>query len=115
MFCTCSKSSMQIPPGRQSSRRLQLVHFTSNLRGSAEFMNWLLGLKATTVCMASPLVSGGGDDVAHAVELFGLVEQRSRAEALGDLAIRIGGVVGQHDDLDLGRLGMQRPQHIEAA
>src|SRR3954468_14760784 len=119
MFCTCSRSSMQTPPGRQSSRRLQLEQLTSCLCGTGWFMNrsFLSTLSATTTGMASPLLLHGGavrDHVAHSLEVFGLVEKRPRAETLGDLAVGVGGIIGQHHDLELGRLCVQRAKHVEA-
>src|SRR5919198_6617594 len=108
MFCTCSRSSMQMPPGRHSSRKLQLVHVTSCLRAASGWlMNRALDLNssATTAGMASPFASchGGAlrDGVAHTLEFSGLVEEGPRAEALGDLPVRVGGVVRQHYHVEL--------------
>src|ERR671922_2735134 len=116
MFCTCSRSSMQTPPGKQSSRRLQLVQVTSNLR-SGWLMNRALDLNssATTADMASPFASLSAarrNDVAHTLEFSGLIEERPRAKALGDLPVRVGGVVRQHHHVELRRLGVQLAQHV---
>src|SRR5438132_10083620 len=121
MFCTCSRSSTHTPPGRHSSRRLQLVQVTSNLRlVSGWLMKRALGcsLSATTAGMASPFGSlyGGAlrDGVADALEFFRFVEKGSRPEALGDLAVRVGGVIGEHHHVELRRARMQLAQHVEA-
>src|SRR4026209_1107572 len=105
MFCTCSRSSAHRPPGRQTSRRLQLEQVTSNLRASGWLMKWTfalgLGCRAMTAGMATPsrLLAGGGalrDQVAHALEFGGLVEEIARAELGGKAPVRLGGEVRQH-------------------
>src|SRR5438067_9465290 len=122
MFCTCSRSSTHTPPGRHSSRRLQLVQVTSNLRlVSGWLMKRALGcsLSATTAGMASPFGSlyGGalGDGVADALEFSGLVEKGPRPESLGDLPIGVGGIVREHHYVELRCFGVQLAQHVEAA
>jgi len=62
-------------------------------------------------------VRGGAlhDDFAHALEFPALVEKSARPEPPGELAVRVGGEVGQHVEIDLGRLRAHRAQHVEAA
>src|SRR5688572_29030697 len=112
MFCTCSRSSAHKPPGRHSSRRLQLVQLT--LSGSGLLTNCArgLGLSWMTACMGISLLN---DHVSHAFELARLVKEAAGAEALGDLAVWIGRMVAEHRHVDLGRLRMQGAQHVEAA
>src|SRR6185503_16835418 len=114
MFSTRRRSSTHTAPGRHSSRRLQLAQVISNLA----LTGLKLGLMAMTAGMALPLLrldGAFGDQLAHALEFPALVEEAARPEALGELAVRIGGEVGQHVELDLRREAADRAQHIEAA
>src|SRR5574341_1820324 len=121
MFSTRCGSSRHTAPGRHSSRRLQLEQVTSNLRVSGWFMKMTLRSTATAAadCMRPPgsLFSRGAlrDDLAHALELPALVEEIARPEPLGELPVRVGGEVGQHVEIDLGRDLAPRAQHVEAA
>src|SRR4249920_1225444 len=108
MFCTCSRSSMHTPPGRHSSRRLQLVQVTSNLRLVSGWLTKRVRactLSTMTAGMAFPFASlhGGAlrDGVANALEFPGLVEKGPRPEALGDLPIGFGRVIAEHHDVEL--------------
>src|SRR5687768_9280073 len=105
MFSTRRRSSTHTAPGRQSSRMLQLEQVTSNFG----FIGLKLGLIAMTAGMAIPfgsLLWGGAlrDDVAHAAELLALVEELTRPKPARELAVWIGGKIGQHVEIDLGRL-----------
>ena len=108
---------MHSPPGRHSSRRLQLAQLTSNFGGGG--LEALGVLMAMTAGMASPFsvmaAARCGEDLAHALEFLALVEEIARAEPLGELAVGVGGEVGQHVEVDLGRLAAHRAQHVEAA
>src|SRR5688500_18070779 len=103
MFSTRSRSSAQTPPGRHSSRRLQLPQVTSNLAlfiGLKLFLGW----NARTAGMSAPLGSRGdggaaGDHVAHPLDFAALVEKIARSELGGEAPVGLGGEVGQHVDL----------------
>src|SRR5262245_21545352 len=111
MCSTRCRSSAQMPPGRHSSRKLQFAQVTSN------FWVFFIGWMATTLAMAPSLFSGGAlrDDVAHACELLALVEKIARAQPLRELAVGVGGEIGQHVEIDLGRLRTHGAQHVEPA
>src|SRR6185503_15306328 len=114
MFSTRCKSSMHSVPGRHSSRRLQLAQLTSNLAPTGLKAGWM----AITVLMASPLDVYRGalrDGFAYALEFPAFVEEAARPEPPGKLAVRVGGKVGQHVEIDFGRLRAYRAQHVEAA
>src|SRR5262245_31210810 len=109
MCSTRCRSSRHSPLGRQSSRRLQLEQVTSNF-----FWLWI-GITAGTAF--SPLVDARGarrNDLAHAPELAGLVEEAARAEPGGERAVRGCGEVRQQVEIDLGRLPVHGAQHLEA-
>ena len=55
------------------------------------------------------------DQVAHALEFPVLVEHRARPEPPGELAVRMGGEVGQHAEVDLRRGDVHGVEHVEAA
>src|SRR6185503_21050716 len=105
MDSTRSRSSRHTAPGRHSSRRLQLAQVTSNF--GVGFIGRKLCLRlwmAMTVAMTLPSLKLGGacgDQVGHAVEFLALVEEASRPEPLGELAIGVGGEVGQNVEIDL--------------
>src|SRR5688572_10734646 len=63
------------------------------------------------------LFAGGAlrDELPRAAQFPGLVEEIARSEPLRELAVGIGGVVGQHVEVDLGRQRAHRAQHVEAA
>src|SRR5574341_2554674 len=120
MFSTRCRSSRHTAPGRQSSRRLQLEQVISNFRASGWFMKMTLRVATSASAGMWPpgsLFSRGAlrDDLAHALELLALVEEIARPEPLGELPVRVGGEVGQHVEIDLGRDLAHRAQHVEAA
>src|SRR5687767_14480716 len=112
MFSTRARSSAHSPAGRQSSRRLQLAQLTSNF--------WVMGLNLLWMAMTAdmgglPSVRDGRalrDDLAHAFEILALVEEIARAQPPGKLAVGIGGEIGQHVEVDLGRGAAHPAQHV---
>src|SRR5688572_9804327 len=95
MLSTRSRSSAQTPPGRQSSRRLQLPQVTSNFA-----FVWFIGVKvglatglsAMTAGMSAPFGSRGSggalrDEVAYALDFAALVEKIARPELGGEAPV----------------------------
>src|SRR5581483_2607035 len=128
MFSTRSRSSRQ-PPGRQSSRRLQLEQESSAVRlpagASACAMKMVLAglvLSWATAGMKGSLrfsvqLRGGAlrDHLAHALEFARLVEEIPRPEAQRVAAVGLGSKVGQHVEVDARLLPVHFLQHVEAA
>src|SRR5262245_12394737 len=106
---------------------LQPEHFTSSLcadrSASASAATARGGIvEAGVVCMIEPFIPSivdlcdtGGECVAHALELGGLVEEATCAETRGAPAVRFAAEVAEHIDIDLRCLLVHRAQHIEAA
>src|SRR3954471_21635302 len=127
MFSTRFRSSTHTPPGRHISRRLQLEQVTSNLRGvwivavmvffltkASAGMRFPLGLRLGGA-LGGHLARALGEEVAHALEFFTLVEKAARAERLGELAVWKAGEIRQQVEVGLGYLRLNGAQDVEAA